>query len=103
MTRERITARVEPEKKHILELGSSLAGASSLNQFVITAALEKANELIAAQESFNLDNETANVFFNSMIEGAEPNEYLTTAVKEYRAASTDNGEYNIPIIRQEKP
>ena len=40
MTRERITARVEPEKKHILELGASLAGASSLNQFVINAAIE---------------------------------------------------------------
>ena len=102
MSRERITTRVEADKKHILELGSALAGDSSLNQFIINAALEKAKELIASQESFNLDNQTANAFFDAMINPTEPNDYLKQAAKDYLSASNGNGEFNFPITRQEK-
>lgn len=102
MSGDRITARVAPENRQILELGTTLSGASSLNQFIVKAALDKAHALIAAQESLNISSVAADAFFTAMINPTKPNEHLINATKAYMESDKGNGEFNFPITRQEK-
>lgn len=102
MSGDRITARVAPENRHILELGMSLAGANSLNQFIVMAALDKAQALIAAQESLKISSVAAEAFFDAMLEPPAPNDELKQAAQAYTEANQGHGEFSFPITRQEK-
>lgn len=102
MSSDRITARVAPENRQLLELGMTLAGASSLNQFIVMAAIDKAQALIAAQESLNISSAAAETFFDAMLNPPAPNNALKHAAQVYKEASQGNGEFSFSITRQEK-
>lgn len=102
MSSDRITARVAPENRQILELGTALAGAASLNQFIVMAALDKARALIAAQESLNISSTAADTFFDAMLNPPVPNDTLKQAAAAYMGADKGNGEFSFPVTKQEK-
>lgn len=80
---ERITARVTEQVKDTLSTAADLMG-STLNQFLIQAALEKAESIIEKDKVIYLSNKDAEVFFNALDNPPEPNEKLKNAFKNYK-------------------
>ena len=81
---ERITARVSEQIKETLVAAADLTGAT-LNQFLVQAALEKAENIIEKDKLIQLSHKDAQFFFDVLGTPPEPNAKLTHAVKNYRA------------------
>lgn len=79
---ERITARVSEQVKSTLNNAADITG-STLNQFLIQAALEKAENIIEKDKVIYLSNKDAEVFFTALENPPEPNQKLKTALKNY--------------------
>ena len=84
ISNERITARVSEQIKQILTVAADLTGAT-LNQFLVQAALEKAEHIIEKNKLIQLSKNDAEVFFGALENPPEPNAKLMNAVKNYRA------------------
>ena len=80
---ERITARVSGQVKDTLTVAADIVG-STLNQFLIQAALEKAENIIEKDKIIFLSNKDAQVFFNALDTPPEPNKKLKNAFKNYK-------------------
>ncbi len=80
---ERITARVSEHVKDTLTVAADLTGAT-LNQFLIQAALEKAENIIEKDKMIYLSDKDAQVFFNALDNPPEPNKKLKNAFKNYK-------------------
>ena len=80
---ERITARVTEQVKDTLSTAAEIMGAT-LNQFLIQAALEKAENIIEKDKVIHLSNKDAQVFFNALDTPPEPNKKLKNAFKNYK-------------------
>ncbi len=74
---ERITARVTEQVKNTLNIAANIMGAT-LNQFLIQAALEKAEKIIYLSE------EDIQLFFYALENPPKPNEKLKNAFVMYR-------------------
>jgi len=85
---ERITARVSEHIKETLVAAADLTGAT-LNQFLVQAALEKAETVIEKDKMILLSHNDAQCFFNILDNPPEPNAKLNNAVKNYRANISD--------------
>ena len=83
ISNERITARVSEQIKQILTVAADLTGAT-LNQFLVQAALEKAEHIIEKNKLIQLSKNDAEVFFGALENPPEPNAKLMNAVKNYR-------------------
>ncbi len=81
---ERITARVSEQVKETLMIASDLMGAT-LNQFLIQAALEKAEDIIDKDKRIHLSYKDAEVFFNTLDYPPETNLKLKKAIERYKA------------------
>ena len=86
---ERITARVNEQIKETLMVAANITGAT-LNQFLIQAALEKAENIIEKDRMIYLSAEDAEVFFNALDNPPEPNATLTNAFKNYQLRMGDD-------------
>ena len=84
ISNERITAWVSEQIKQILTVAADLTGAT-LNQFLVQAALEKAEHIIEKDKLIQLSKNDAEVFFGALENPPEPNAKLMNAVKNYRA------------------
>ena len=84
ISNERITARVSEQIKETLITAADLTGAT-LNQFLVQAALEKAEHIIEKDKLIYLSKKDAQVFFDVLENPPEPNAKLINAVKNYRA------------------
>lgn len=80
---ERITARVTEQVKDRLSSAADIMGAT-LNQFLVQAALEKAEKVIEKDKAIYLSNKDAQVFFDALDNPPEPNERLKNAFKNYK-------------------
>ena len=80
---ERITARVSEQIKETLVAAADLTGAT-LNQFLVQAALEKAEKIIEKDKLIHLSHKDAQFFFDILETPPEPNAKLINAVKIYR-------------------
>lgn len=76
---DRITARVPSSTRLIIERAAALYGAS-INQFIVQAALERANEVLQRMEVIKLSSEDAETFLKALENPPEPNEALVEAV-----------------------
>ncbi|MCX7085856.1 MAG: DUF1778 domain-containing protein [Methylococcales bacterium] len=83
ISNERITARVSEQIKQILTDAADLTGAT-LNQFLVQAALEKAEHIIEKDKLIQLSKKDAEVFFGALENPPEANVKLLNAVKNYR-------------------
>ena len=80
---ERITARVSEQVKDTLSVAADIMGAT-LNQFLIQAALEKAESVIEKDKMIFLSHKDAQVFFDALDNPPEPNAKLKYAFENYR-------------------
>ena len=67
-----------------MTVAADLTGAT-LNQFLVQAALEKAEHIIEKDKLIQLSKNDAEVFFGALENPPEPNAKLMNAVKNYRA------------------
>ena len=82
-TSPRITARVSLDTQELLSKAASLTGISSINSFVLNAAIEKANMIVENENSIKLTQKDAMLFINALETPALANEHLHEAFKTY--------------------
>ena len=81
----RITARVDLETQELLKEASALIGISSINAFVLSAAIEKAKRIIDEEKRMKLSYEDAQLLVNVLDEPVVLNRRLVKAVRNYDA------------------
>ncbi len=80
---ERISARV-PENVHaLLERAANLLG-STMNQFVVQAAVDRARKVIEDENIIRLTGDSSRLFFEALETPPPPNEKLLAAVKAHK-------------------
>ncbi|MEX3981745.1 DUF1778 domain-containing protein [Paraburkholderia sp. EG287A] len=93
-SRGRITARLSAEKQEILQLAADLSG-STLNQFIVQAALRAAEQVIEQEEvirSIRLTMDESKRFFALLDEPPKPNEALQRAMARFRKNKGENAD-----------
>ena len=93
-SRGRITARLSAEKQEILQLAADLSG-STLNQFIVQAALRAAEQVIEQEEvirSIRLTMDESKRFFALLDEPPKPNEALQRAMARFRKNKIGNAD-----------
>lgn len=80
---DRITARVNEDVKSTLSAAAELVGAT-LNQFLVQAALEKAEAIIERERVIQLSKQDSEVFFSALDNPPEPNQKLKDALEIYK-------------------
>lgn len=91
--RGRITARVSTPVAEKLQEAADLTGAT-LNQFLVQAALEKAQVIIEREHSIRYTREDAAMLINLLDAPSAPNEALTKAFERYKS-KVENGSLRI--------
>ncbi len=84
-TLPRITARVDAETQNLLNKAAALAGMSSINSFVLSAAVEKAKQIIERDQVLKLSRNDAKMLIEALDRPALVNTKLKTAVKRYKS------------------
>lgn len=79
----RITARVTQEVKERLSMAATLSGISSINSFILNAALEKADEIIKREESIRLSSQDSILFVEALDRPAQLHPKLKEAFNQY--------------------
>ncbi|MCH9741505.1 MAG: DUF1778 domain-containing protein [Epsilonproteobacteria bacterium] len=79
----RITARVSVGVQELLSKAAALSGISSINSFVLNAAIEKANKIIEREASLNLSRRDAELFVEALDRPAITNQKLADAFNAY--------------------
>lgn len=64
--------------------GAAVISGSTLNQFIIQSALEKANATLEQEHILQLTFKDAEVFFEALENPPKPNETLVRAAQEYK-------------------
>jgi uncharacterized protein (DUF1778 family) len=77
---ERITARLPHSSRSIIERAAAIYGAS-INQFIVQAAVERANEVLQSMETVKLSSRDAQVFMDALANPPDPNKNLLDAVR----------------------
>lgn len=72
-----------------LKLAAGLTGAT-INQFIVQAALEKAQQLIEKEHTLELTLADAKVFFDAIENPPAPNEELLKLAEDYRKDFPDD-------------
>lgn len=76
---DRITARLPRATRSIIERAAAIYGAS-INQFLVQAAVERANEVLRSTEAVTLSARDAQAFIDALANPPEPNKELQEAV-----------------------
>ena len=79
----RITARVDIDTQELLLKAAALIGISSINSFVLNAAIEKAKKIIEKENALKLSYRDAMLFVNALDE-RKANPRLSKAMKNYK-------------------
>ncbi|MCU7836165.1 MAG: DUF1778 domain-containing protein [gamma proteobacterium symbiont of Taylorina sp.] len=79
----RITTRVDIETQALLSQASAIAGMSSINSFVLSAAIEKARKIIEREQSLKLSQRDAIMLVNALDAAAKPDSRLKQAAINY--------------------
>ena len=82
--RPRITARVDTDTQSLLTQAAALAGISSINSFVLSAAIEKAKEIIERERSLKLSQRDALMLVEALDSAPKPNARLQQASRLYK-------------------
>ena len=78
----RITARVDLDTQELLSKAAALMGISSINSFVLTAAIEKAKKIIQKENALKLSHRDAMLFVEAL-DAPKANLRLEQAMKNY--------------------
>ena len=80
---QRVSARVSPKVYDALAQAADLTG-STLNQFLVQSAYEKAQEVIEKERVIKMTAKSAAVFFDTLEQPPAPNKKLRSAVRSYK-------------------
>lgn len=84
-TLPRITARVDIDTQHLLSKATALAGMSSINSFVLSAAVEKAKQIIEQEQALKLSQHDAIMLMEALDKPATANAKLKMAASRYQS------------------
>lgn len=79
----RITARVDLETQDLLSKAAALAGMSSINSFVLSAAIEKAKLIIEREHVLKLSKQDAILLMDALDRPAMAHSKLKAAAARY--------------------
>ncbi len=72
-TLPRITARVDVDTQDLLTTAAAITGMSSINSFVLNAAIEKAKQVIEREETLKLSRIDAMLLMDALDQPAKAN------------------------------
>lgn len=81
---QRITARVDSDIQELLSQASAIAGISSINSFVLSAAVEKARKILQSEQTLKLNQHDAIRLANTLDEPAKINKRLQLAASRHK-------------------
>ncbi|PAR45736.1 MULTISPECIES: type II toxin-antitoxin system TacA family antitoxin [Vibrio] len=84
-TLPRITARVDVDTQDLLTKAAALAGMSSINSFVLNAAIEKAKQVIEREQALKLSQVDAALLMEALDNPAVVNAKLKLASERYES------------------
>jgi len=79
----RITARVDVDTQDLLTKAAAIVGMSSINSFVLSAAIEKAKQVIEREQSLKLSQVDAMLLMEALDCPTKVNERLKGASQRY--------------------
>ena len=82
-TLPRITARVDIDTQELLSQAAAIAGMSSINSFVLSAAVEKAKKIMERERSLQLSKQDTMTLMNALDQPAKSNNKLQQAASCY--------------------
>ncbi len=82
-TLPRITARVDTDTQDLLTKAAAIAGMSSINSFVLSAAVEKAKQIIEREQALKLSERDALLLMAALDQPASANSELQAAFVRY--------------------
>lgn len=83
ITHPRITTRVDFDTQELLQQAASISGISSINAFVLNAAIEKAKKIIEHEQTLKLSKRDAVQLIHALESEGAPNTRLQQASKRY--------------------
>jgi len=83
-TSPRITARVSEDTQALLSKAAALTGISSINSFVLSAAIEKATKIMEKEETLTLSKQDSLLFIEALDKPAVSNKKLSEAFESYK-------------------
>ncbi|MGK5094247.1 DUF1778 domain-containing protein [Deltaproteobacteria bacterium TL4] len=83
-THPRITARVDTDTQELLSQAAALAGMSSINSFVLSAAIEKAKIIMERERLLKLSQRDALMLVEALDAPEKPNLRLQQASQRYK-------------------
>ncbi len=81
----RITARVDAETQDLLAQAAAIAGMTSINSFVLNAAIDKAKQIMERERALKLSQRDAMMLADALDAPAKPNGRLQQAAERYKA------------------
>ena len=84
-TLPRITARVDADTQDLLTKAAALAGMSRINSFVLSAAIEKAKQVIEREQALKLSQADAVLLMEALDNPAVVNAKLKLASERYKS------------------
>jgi len=84
-TLPRITARVDVDTQDLLTKAAAIAGMSSINSFVLSAAVEKAKQVIEREQTLKLSQADAMLLIETLDKPATANTKLQAAAARYES------------------
>ena len=82
---ERLEARIDPTRKALLQRAAELRF-QSMSEFVISAAVSRAERVIEEENCWKLTPEQSETFAQALLADSEPNEALKEAFKRYETS-----------------
>ena len=79
----RITARVDLDTQELLSKAAAVSGISSINSFVLSAAIEKAKKIIEKEQTLKLSARDA-MLLVEVLDAPQTNPRLKQAIKNYK-------------------
>lgn len=73
VTLPRITARVDSDTQKLLQQAAAISGISSINSFVLSAAVEKAKKIINYEQTLKLSKRDAIALIAALDAESKPN------------------------------
>lgn len=85
MNLPRITARVDIDTQDLLTKAAAIAGMSSINSFVLSAAIEKAKQVIEREQTLKLSQADAMLLVEALDRPATSHAKLKAASERYKS------------------
>lgn len=80
----RITARVDFDTQDLLQQAAAISGISSINSFVLNAAVEKAKKILEHEQTLKLTKRDAILLIDALDSEVKPHERLQQAAHRYK-------------------